>query len=66
MIDTLHSIQLWTCNSCNFNWKEIWSSYSQSIWSLQYRSDCEQAQQQLQIAVYERMIQSQDDAVMLC
>jgi hypothetical protein len=49
MIDTLHSIQLWTCNSCNFNWKEIWSSYSQSIWSLQYRSDCEQAQQQLQV-----------------
>ena len=36
-IDNVHFIQLKSCNSCHFNWKEIWSSYSQSIWSLQYK-----------------------------
>jgi hypothetical protein len=35
-IDDTHSIQLKSCNNCRFSWKEIWSSYSQSIWSLQY------------------------------
>jgi hypothetical protein len=35
MIDNMHSIQLWSCGSCHFSWKHIWSSYSESIWSLQ-------------------------------
>ena len=35
-IDKTSSIQLWSCNNCGFKWKEIWSSYGQSIWSLQY------------------------------
>ena len=35
MIDNIHSIQLWSCGSCHFSWKHIWSSYSESIWSLQ-------------------------------
>jgi hypothetical protein len=48
MVDTIQSIQLWICNNCGFNWKQIWSSYSQSIWSLQHQNDCQQAQQQLQ------------------
>ena len=25
--------QLWSCNNCSFNWKEIWSSYGQRLWS---------------------------------
>ena len=35
-IDKTNSIQLWSCNICSFKWKEIWSWYGQSIWSLQY------------------------------
>jgi DNA-directed RNA polymerase subunit M/transcription elongation factor TFIIS len=32
-IDNINSTQLWSCNNCGFKWKEMWSSYSQSIWS---------------------------------
>jgi hypothetical protein len=35
VIDNIHSIQLWSCGSCHFSWKHIWSSYSESMWSLQ-------------------------------
>jgi hypothetical protein len=46
-IDNTNSIQLWTCNNCHFNWKEIWSSYSQSMWSSQYQhNNYQQLQQQ--------------------
>ena len=37
MIDLARSFQLWTCNSCNFKWRDIWSSFGQPIWSFQYQ-----------------------------
>jgi hypothetical protein len=37
-INDSQSIQLWSCNNCGFKWKETWSSYSKSIWSLQHHS----------------------------
>jgi hypothetical protein len=37
-VDNINSIQMWTCNKCGFIWKETWSSYSESVWSLQYHS----------------------------
>ena len=37
-INNIDSIQMWTCNKCGFKWKEIWSSYSKSVWSLQDHS----------------------------
>jgi Zn-finger protein len=42
-IDNTNSIQLWSCNLCHFNWKEIWSSYSRCIWSLQYQHSMQQS-----------------------
>jgi hypothetical protein len=47
-IDNTQSIQLWSCNICGFKWKEIWSSYSQSIWSLQYQQQQQEQQEQKQ------------------
>jgi C4-type Zn-finger protein len=35
-LDTMNSIQLWSCNECGFRWKEIWSSYGQRPWSAKY------------------------------
>jgi hypothetical protein len=37
-IDNIHSIQFWSCSNCGFKWQETWSSYGQSVWSLQYHS----------------------------
>lgn len=34
-INNIHSIQLWACSICGFEWEERWSSYSQCMWSLQ-------------------------------
>jgi rubredoxin len=48
-IDNIQSIQLWSCNICGFSWKEIWSSYSQSVWSLQYQQEQQQQQQKQQL-----------------
>jgi hypothetical protein len=35
-INNTEFIQLWSCNKYRFNWKGVWYSYSQSIWSFQY------------------------------
>ncbi len=37
MINPARSFQLWTCNNCNFKWRDIWSSFGQPIWSFQYQ-----------------------------
>jgi hypothetical protein len=37
-INNRQSFQLWSCSNCGFKWKEIWSSHSKSVWSLQYHS----------------------------
>ena len=47
-IDKVNSIQMWSCNNCAFNWKDIWSSYGQSIWSLQ----SQHCRQQSDVRVY--------------
>ena len=38
MDNNVRSILLWYCSNCGFKWKEIWSSYSKPIWSLQHHS----------------------------
>jgi hypothetical protein len=53
-IDNTQSIQLWSCNICGFKWKEIWSSYSQSIWSSQYQHRMQQSK------VFDSIVVQQD------
>jgi transcription elongation factor Elf1 len=37
-IDNIRSIQFWSCSNCGFKWQDLWSSYGEDIWSLQYHS----------------------------
>jgi hypothetical protein len=47
-IDNTQSIQLWNCNICGFKSKQIWSSCSQSIWSLQYQQQQQEQKQEME------------------
>ena len=53
MVDDKTFIQLWSCNTCHFSWKQICLCYSKSIWFLQYQ---ENNRQQLTYGTYNKSV----------